>query len=385
MIPRQSVLGSSFKGAGAYYLHDKGASTSGRVAFTHTVNVPTRAPDKALKWMAWTAINAEEIKRESGNPETGHRSNKPVLTFSLAWHPEQRPEREEMIAAGHGALDALGLSEHEAVMVAHRDTDHPHIHLIVNTIHPGTGMVNRLSYSKLRLSKWAETYEREHGKIYCDERVENNAQRDQGKKVARHSDLVTRLYAASDSPEAFQAALAEEGFRLAKGRRGVLLIDPEGVTYNLSRKVEGVSSRDVNLRLKSLDLRDIEELGDELEPRRKEAEKARLDGRVTRSNAKEQEKVAPEPDMPRNSIKEGQKKALSPDELNAFQDRRLSELGAFYESRMQARLRLTEELETQYGPHESRVRAELVQLEEALIRLCASLVAPKDWSNLPES
>ena len=93
MVPREAGRGRSFKGAGLYYLHDKDALTSERVAFTHTENVPTNDPEKALKWMAWTAIHAEDLKRESGSAMTGRACGKPVFTFSLSWHPEQEPKK----------------------------------------------------------------------------------------------------------------------------------------------------------------------------------------------------------------------------------------------------------------------------------------------------
>lgn len=41
MIPRVAKSGRSFKGAALYYLHDKGALTSDRVAFIETANLPT--------------------------------------------------------------------------------------------------------------------------------------------------------------------------------------------------------------------------------------------------------------------------------------------------------------------------------------------------------
>src|SRR5690606_37151257 len=136
----------------------KGALTSERVAFTHTENVPTDDPDKALKWMAWTAIHADELKREAGVRDNGRACARPVFTMSLAWHPEQEPKKWEMIGAGRQALMRLGLQDHETVMVAHADREHPHLHLIVNLIHPETGRANRLSYSRLKLSTWAEEY-----------------------------------------------------------------------------------------------------------------------------------------------------------------------------------------------------------------------------------
>src|SRR5688572_1427437 len=108
MVPREANRGSSFKSAGLYYLHDKKADTSERVAWTHTENIPTQDPEKALKWMAWTAMHAEELKQRSGEEtKRGRKSEKPVYAFSLAWAPEETPERWEMIVAARRALDAL--------------------------------------------------------------------------------------------------------------------------------------------------------------------------------------------------------------------------------------------------------------------------------------
>lgn len=36
-------------------------------------------------------------------------------------------------------IEALGLGEHQVLIVAHRDRDHPHVHLLVNRVHPETG------------------------------------------------------------------------------------------------------------------------------------------------------------------------------------------------------------------------------------------------------
>lgn len=73
MIPRVAKMGRSFKGAGLYYLHDKKALTNERVLFTHTENLPTRDPDKAIKCMAWTAMNAQQLKLRAGQKLTGNK------------------------------------------------------------------------------------------------------------------------------------------------------------------------------------------------------------------------------------------------------------------------------------------------------------------------
>lgn len=191
MIPRIAKAGTSFKGAGLYYLNDKGASTSRRVAFAHTENMETSDPEKALKVMAWTAMHQDDLKRahyRANNPDdpecrnmhkAGRKTKASVYHYSLAWHPSESPSQEHMIAAARASLAEIGLSEHECLMVAHNDEAHPHIHLIVNKIHPVTGRVAALKYTRERLSQWAQAYEQEHGHIWCEERVKNNRQRDE--------------------------------------------------------------------------------------------------------------------------------------------------------------------------------------------------------------
>ena len=80
------------------------------------------------------------------------------------------------------SLKALGMERHQALIVSHRDGQ-PHVHVIANRVDPESGKAAGLSRSKLKLSKWAEGYEREQGKIRCPQRERNNARRGQGKRV----------------------------------------------------------------------------------------------------------------------------------------------------------------------------------------------------------
>ena len=66
--------------------------------------------------------------------------------------------------------------------MSHRDGQ-PHVHVIANRVDPESGKAAGLNRSKLKLSKWAEEYERGQGKIRCPQRERNNARRGQGKRV----------------------------------------------------------------------------------------------------------------------------------------------------------------------------------------------------------
>lgn len=78
--------------------------TDERVAFTHTLNLHTDDPEKALKVMAWTAEHQADLKRSAGGAATGRKLEKPVYTFSLSWAPEEDISKEEMIAAMKDSL-----------------------------------------------------------------------------------------------------------------------------------------------------------------------------------------------------------------------------------------------------------------------------------------
>ena len=115
MIPRIAQGGRSFCGAFAYYMHDKGAQTSERVAWTHTENMSTEDPHLACKIMVTTADAQSDLKETSGQSREGRKLEKPVFSFSLSWHPEQDPDQEHMLDTAHNALEMMGMSEHELI------------------------------------------------------------------------------------------------------------------------------------------------------------------------------------------------------------------------------------------------------------------------------
>lgn len=110
-----------------------------------------------------------------------------VQTYSLSWHPEEQPSKAEMFAAARESLKVLGIEDRQALILCHNDEPHPHIHIIVNRVSPADGRLSSTSQEKLKLSRWAEEWERSGGKIYCEQRVANNAERDQGRFVKDRS------------------------------------------------------------------------------------------------------------------------------------------------------------------------------------------------------
>jgi hypothetical protein len=168
--------GRSFKGAALYHLHDKRLpgetirTTQERIAWTHSFNTMEDDPERVVREMQYVAYNQNFIRQQSGITTQTRRTDVTVMTVSLSWEPSQRPDKEMMIDTARSFLHAMGWAEHQTLVIAHNDTAHPHIHLLINRIHPTTGLTLDQGWDRTRASRWGLAYEREHGKVFCEAR-----------------------------------------------------------------------------------------------------------------------------------------------------------------------------------------------------------------------
>jgi len=171
MVPKLFGSGKSFKKLAAYLLHDpERAKTDQRVRWTHTLNLAHDHPAAAVDEMLWTYRSADELKRQAGLKAGGRALENPVRHFSLNWHPSENPTREHMIETVESFLAHMKWSDHQALIVCH-DDKHPHVHVMVNSVHPETGRALNTSFEKRRAQEWAAAYEKEHELIFCEERL----------------------------------------------------------------------------------------------------------------------------------------------------------------------------------------------------------------------
>lgn len=221
MVPDIAKAGHSFNGAFAYYLHDKRQegdqehpTTADRVAWTETRNLASDNTTTAKRVMIETARQADELKAASGVKNTGRKSTAHVYAYSLAWHPDEAEglTRAEMVRAVDSSLKVLGAEDHQAVIVCHMERNHPHVHVILNRVHPETGKMLTTSNDRLELSKWANEYERKRGRIVTPKREEKRQLREQFDQVQRQAYAQEkRAQAEQAKPKTKAAQLAQAG------------------------------------------------------------------------------------------------------------------------------------------------------------------------------
>ena len=237
MIAKAST-GSDFGGVLRYVLgKDKKAEV------LHTQHLYSR-PDQAARIMA----EMRDCAAQNG------RCKKPVYHLSLSWPEEDAPSASQMVATARRFLQDLGLGEHHALVVRHRDTAHEHVHIVVNRVHVDTLKAWSPGLNRLRLPPICRAVEREMGwRVVPSRRRSDRARPTAKEQTAERKRGVEPLAKAirrkcwnrlayARTWEDVESALNAGGYTLAVGgRRGGLVITDGKRQTSASRVHRGLS------------------------------------------------------------------------------------------------------------------------------------------------
>ena len=142
--------GHRFGGLALYLVFGRSGKEVDRVAWTSARNLPTDEPDLAAQLMQATS-------------ESSVRVQQPVYHLTLSFDPSDPVDQQRMERAADRVLNALGLAGHQALLVAHRDREHAHVHLMVNRVHPETGVAWERWQDRPQIEKELRAIERDLG------------------------------------------------------------------------------------------------------------------------------------------------------------------------------------------------------------------------------
>ncbi|MEL6362086.1 MAG: relaxase [Pseudomonadota bacterium] len=196
----------------------------------------------------------------------GTRCQKPLFSLSLSPPKDANVSATEFENAIAKAEEALGLSGQPRVIVFHEKGEHRdrHCHAVWSRVDAETMKAIPMPFNRLKMRDVSRELFIEHGwdlprgLVNRDERNPLNYSLDeyqQAKRKGRHADEIKAdlqaAWAMSDTRSAFEHALQDKGFRLARGdRRGFVVTDHEREVYSLPRWL-GVKTRAVRERLGS--------------------------------------------------------------------------------------------------------------------------------------
>jgi hypothetical protein len=231
----------------------------------------------------------------------------------------------------------LGFDGQPRAVVLHQKYGRQHLHVVwartdIDTMTLRSDSMNYLAHERasktMELEFGHEPVPGKHAKRDREKQPEfpnaavNHAEWQQAERTgidpADRKDQITALKHASDSPQAFMAALEEQGYILARGeRRSFVLVDEAGEVYSLRRQLQGMKAADLRAYMTGFDPESLPtvEQAAQLQQmiqdaREKEAEKQAAE--------KQAEPVQPEP-VPEPAQPVEQIKGLSPEEIQAIQ------------------------------------------------------------------
>ena len=116
----KAIRGASFSETLEYVMGKNKAD----ILFTQNLGSPESAERVAICMEATSGVS---------------RCKKPVYHLIVSWDPDDNVSKEQMAEVAQRLLNTLGLAEHQAVATQHRDTEHPHLHVVANRVHPRHG------------------------------------------------------------------------------------------------------------------------------------------------------------------------------------------------------------------------------------------------------
>lgn len=200
-----------------------------RVDWSTTRNLPTEDTQLAKTYMEATA----ELR--------DHRVEAPFYSVSVSFPEDDAPkvDRALMEKAADRVIEGLGLQEHEAIIVAHKDRGHPHFHILANRIHPEMGKAWATWNDYKKTDQVLRAFEIEHGltrvstwsvEPELQEELPSLPRKSQVDFVEhlRGTEVPAALKVAQSWPE-LEDRLAAHGLVLQRSGRGLQLTDGEKV------------------------------------------------------------------------------------------------------------------------------------------------------------
>jgi hypothetical protein len=150
-----------------------GGSRTGGVRITNCASVET-------EW----AIREIELTQSMNQRAKGSRTYHLVISFPAG----ERPTEEQLIDIENELCAAIGLGSHQRISAVHTDTDHLHVHVAINQIHPQTHNCVEPWYDKAKLMKACERLEVKHGlqRTYHGKGVESGGMSDGAVAMEQH-------------------------------------------------------------------------------------------------------------------------------------------------------------------------------------------------------
>lgn len=198
---------------------------------------------------------------------------KPVLHISLSWAPGEKLEEKKLHHVLDQASRDLGYENNQWIAVAHHDSGHPHLHIVVNRVGFDGGTVSdsnnyrRIANFCRRMEKELDLQPVQSPRRFLPAEERRKPRLDQRKERLRT--IITQSLKKSRDYAEFEHRVRAAGYEVIKAR-GIRFIDDRKVKVKVKGSELGYSLQRIE-QLLSMDRLHRNLLLDQLEKRNKEA------------------------------------------------------------------------------------------------------------------
>lgn len=239
--------GKSFRGCLSYCLEDKALKHSEEVAFKNRAEV---------LFYNQCFGNKEELIRQFNEVRLlNQKASKPVMHITLSLAPGEQLRKDKLEELCEACASEMGFQNNQYIAIAHRDTDHQHLHLMANRIgFDGKTVSDSNSYKKM--AAYCRKMELKYGlkqvlspRRYISKEERQIPRLDQRKERLKGN--IRQCLSSAQSYPNFEASMKQLGYQIQKGR-GISFLDDKGVKvkgsdvgYSLKRVEQILASKSV--------------------------------------------------------------------------------------------------------------------------------------------
>jgi Relaxase/Mobilisation nuclease domain len=184
---------------------------------------------------------------------------KPAFHLSLNLPPGEKIKKSQFVEIAKDCAKALDFERHQYVVIRHKDTAHPHIHLVVNRI-GADGHVMEDSHILPRVHRFCREAEQKYEltRVQSIRRYRVPEERNEPSRYQRIIKLkaeITQTLKQAQDLASFTAEMQERGYKVYKTERGISFKDEDGVLTKGSgadypwKKIEATLAENLTLRL----------------------------------------------------------------------------------------------------------------------------------------
>lgn len=217
------IIGKSFRGCISYCLEDKLAKNS-------LAQVKDRA--EVLGYNLCFGNKLELIKQFNEVRNLNPKLAKPVMHITLSLAPGEKLGSHQLSIIADDCAREMGFDKNQYIAVAHNDTKHQHLHIVVNRVgFDGKTVTDSNNYQ--RIAGFCRKMEKKHNlqqvlnpRRYLPKEL-RHLHRSDSRKEKLKTDIRNSIKSCTDYRQ-FEAAMKQLGYGVIKAR-GIAFIDPQKV------------------------------------------------------------------------------------------------------------------------------------------------------------